>query len=328
MRALEKTRWGILGTGTIAAKFALGLRAADNGELVAVGSRSSQTAEAFAGEHGAARAHATYDELAGDPDVDATYIATPHVLHRENTLACIAGGKAVLCEKPFAMNAREGEEMVAAARSAGTFLCEAMWTRFLPATRRVQALIASGAIGEPRQLDGDFGFRTELDPKGRLFDPALGGGALLDVGIYCVAYARMVFGSAPLEVHSSAHIGETGVDEQSAYLFRYGSGALARMSSATRTETPHRVTISGTEGSIEVPDFWQAQELIVNGERERHPFLGNGYTHEVVAVGEALAAGALECAEVPLEETLEIARTLDELRGQWGLRYPADGAKS
>ena len=118
---------------------------------------------------------------------------------------------------------------VAAARSAGTFLCEAMWTRFLPVTRRVRELLASGAIGEPRQLDGDFGFRTELDPRGRLFDPALGGGALLDVGIYCVAYARMVFGGPPAQVQSSAHIGETGVDEQSAYLFHYDSGALARM---------------------------------------------------------------------------------------------------
>ncbi len=255
---MKRTRWGILGTGTIATKFALGLRAADNAELRAVGSRSEATAEAFAREHGAARAHASYEALARDPEVDAIYIATPHVLHRENTLSCIAGGKAVLCEKPFAMNASEGEEMVAAARSAGTFLCEAMWTRFLPATRRVRELINTGVIGEPRQLECDFGFRTELDPRGRLFDPALGGGALLDVGIYCVAYARMVFGGAPAEVHSSAHIGETGVDEQSAYLFRYDSGALARMSSATRTETAHRATIWGTEGSIEVPDFWQA----------------------------------------------------------------------
>ena len=325
---MKRTRWGILGTGTIATKFALGLRAADNAELRAVGSRSEATAEAFAREHSAARAHASYEALARDPEVDAIYIATPHVLHRENTLSCIAGGKAVLCEKPFAMNASEGEEMVAAARSAGTFLCEAMWTRFLPATRRVQELINTGVIGEPRQLECDFGFRTELDPRGRLFDPALGGGALLDVGIYCVAYARMVFGGAPAEVHSSAHIGETGVDEQSAHLFRYDSGALARMSSATRTETAHRATIWGTEGSIEVPDFWQAQELLVNGERERHPYEGNGYTHEAVAVGEALATGARECAEVPLDETLEIARTLDQLRGQWGLRYPADGVDS
>ncbi len=324
MSAVKRTRWGILGTGSIATKFAVGLRSAGNAELRAVGSRSKGTAEAFAREHGAARAHASYEALAGDPEVDAIYIATPHVFHRENTLACIAGGKAVLCEKPFAMNASEGEEMVAAARSAGTFLCEAMWTRFLPATRRVQELITSGAIGEPRQLECDFGFRTELDPGARLFDPALGGGALLDVGIYCVAYARMVFGGAPEEVHSTAHIGETGVDEQSAYLFRYESGALAHMSSATRTETSHRARISGTEGSIEIPDFWQAQEVVVNGTSERHPYEGNGYTHEAVAVGEALAAGKLECAEIPLGETLEIARTLDQLRAQWGLRYAAD----
>ena len=321
---MKKTRWGILGTGSIATKFALGLVDADNAELLAVGSRSSETAEVFAARHGAAHSHSSYDELAKNPDVDAIYIATPHVLHRENALTCIAEGKAVLCEKPFAMNAREGEEMVAAAQHAGTFLCEAMWTRFLPGTRRVRELIASGAVGEPRQLSCDFGFRTDLDPNGRLFDLSLGGGALLDVGIYCVAYAQMIFGCPPSEVHSSAHLGETGVDEQSAYLFRYESGALACMSSATRTETAHRATISGTKGSIEIPDFWHVQDLTVNGQHEHHPYKGNGYTHEAIAVGEALAAGATQCVEVPLQETLEIARTLDQIRGQWGLRYPAD----
>ena len=281
---MSELRWGILGTGSIAAKFAKGLEAVTEADLVAVGSRAQSTAEAFALQHGARRAHATYEDLANDPEVDAIYIATPHVLHRENTLTCIEGGKAVLCEKPFAMNRREAEEMVAAARDAGTFLCEAMWTRFLPGTRRVRELIASGAIGEPRQLECDFGFRTDFNPEGRLFNPALGGGALLDVGIYCVAYARMVFGSAPKEIQSTAHLGETGVDEQSAYLFRYDSGAFAHMSSATRTKTAQRATISGTEGSIEIPGFWHAQEVIVNGETESHPHLGNGYSHEAVAV--------------------------------------------
>ena len=321
---MSEVRWGILGTGSIAAKFAEGLEAVAGADLVAVGSRAQSTAEAFALKHGARRAHATYEELAQDPEVDAIYIATPHVLHRENTLACIEGKKAVLCEKPFAMNRREAEEMVAAARSAGTFLCEAMWTRFLPGTRRVRELISSGAIGEPRQLECDFGFRTDFDPAGRLFDPALGGGALLDVGIYCVAYARMVFGSAPAEIQSTAHLGETGVDEQSAYLFSYDSGAFARMSSATRTQTAQRATISGTEGSIEIPGFWHAQELIVNGEVEPHPHIGNGYSHEAIAVGEALAKGLTECEEVSLDETLELANTLDEIRAQWGLSYPAD----
>ena len=197
---MRELRWGILGTGNIANKFANGLRAVPGAELAAVGSRSAATAEAFAKEHGARRAHATYEALAHDPEADAIYIATPHVLHHENTLACIAGAKAVLCEKPFAMNAREAEEMVAAARAAGTFLCEAMWTRFLPGTRRVRELLTSGAIGEPRQLECDFGFRTDFRPEGRLFNPDLGGGALLDVGVYCVAYARMVFGSAPEEI--------------------------------------------------------------------------------------------------------------------------------
>ena len=175
---MSKIRWGILGTGRIAGVFAEGLRSAADAELVAVGSRTAAAAEQFAGRVGAARAHASYADLASDPDVDAIYVATPHPFHKENSLLCIEAGKAVLCEKPFALNAGEAEQMVTAARARGVFLMEAMWTRFLPHIARLRELLAAGAIGEPRMLKADFCFRTDFNPRGRLFDPALGGGGL------------------------------------------------------------------------------------------------------------------------------------------------------
>ncbi|MFN8568711.1 MAG: Gfo/Idh/MocA family oxidoreductase [Kouleothrix sp.] len=186
-------RWGILGTGSIAGQFARGLAALDDAKLVAVGSRTAAAAAGFAQRVGAERAHGSYAELAHDPQVDAIYIATPHPLHHANTLLCLGAGKAVLCEKPFAINAGEAAAMIDAARARGLFLMEAMWTRFLPHMLRLRELLAAGVIGELRMLQADFGFRTEFNPHSRLFDPALGGGALLDVGIYPVSLASMLW---------------------------------------------------------------------------------------------------------------------------------------
>ena len=214
---MEKIRWGILSTGNIARQFAHGLAALDDAELVAVGSRSAASADQFGNEFNVANRHASYEALANDPAVDAIYVATPHTLHAANTLLCLRAGKAVLCEKPFAINAAETAAMIAEARTRGLFLMEAMWTRFLPHMVRIRALIHAGAIGDVRMLNSTFGFRTEFDPKGRLFDPALGGGALLDVGIYPVSFASMVFGT-PTFITSHATIGATGVDEQVAMI--------------------------------------------------------------------------------------------------------------
>jgi predicted dehydrogenase len=326
---MGKTRWGILGTGNIASQFARGLAALDDAELVAVGSRADASAQAFGERFGARRRHASYEALASDPELDAIYIATPHPLHKDNTLLCLQAGKAVLCEKPFALNATEAQAMIATARKRGIFLMEAMWTRFLPHIVKLRELLAAGAIGEVRMLQADFGFRTEFNPQSRLFDPALGGGALLDVGVYPVSLAAMVFG-APAQVTSLAHLGATGVDEQSAIIFRYAQGQLAILSSAIRTSSPHEALLLGTTGMIRLHSSWwkpSAMTLSANGRPDELievPTVGNGYNYEAAEVGRCLREGRLASDVMPLDETLSILRTLDELRAQWGLRYPSE----
>lgn len=326
---MHPIRWGILGTGSIAAQFARGLAELNDARLVAVGSRTADAAAAFAQTFGVARSHASYAALANDPDVDVIYIATPHSLHKENTLLCLEAGKAVLCEKPFAINAQEAAEMIIAARSRGLFLMEAMWTRFLPHMARLRELIAAGTIGELRMLQADFGFRASFDPQSRLFDPALGGGALLDVGIYPVSLASMLFG-APTRIASMASLGETSVDEQSAMLFGYADGQLAILSQATRTSTPHEALLLGTSGRIRVhSSWWRATTMTLSvvskpDELIEVPAPGNGYNYEAAEVGRCLRAGLTESPTMSLDETLAIMRTLDAVRAQWGLRYPGE----
>jgi predicted dehydrogenase len=323
-------RWGILSTGAIAHKFAEGLRALDDAELAAVGSRRAETAEAFAQEFDVPRSHSSYADLAADPGVDVIYVATPHVFHRENTLLCLRAGKAVLCEKPFTINAREAEEVIAAARADRRFLMEAMWTRFLPAIVKVRELLAEGAIGQARMLRADFCFRTGWNPQGRLLNPALGGGALLDVGVYTVSLASMVFGPEPTHIVSHAHIGETGVDEQSAMVLGYAGGQLAVLACAVRTATPHVAQIVGTEGRIYIHHpFWHPSRITLeregaDPEEMELPYPGNGYTCEAAEVGRRLRQGELESPTIPLDETLAVLRILDRIRAQWGLRYPSE----
>lgn len=323
-------RWGILGLGSIARTFATGLKAVPGAQLVAVGSRDAAKAQAFAKDFAAARAHASYEALCADPGVDAIYVATPHPNHRDNALAVIAGGKALLCEKPFTVNAEELGEIVAAARKAKRFAMEAMWTRFLPVHAKVREWLAAGAIGEPRMVTADFGFRAGWDPKSRLLDPQLAGGGLLDVGVYTIALANMALagpGGSAQKVAGFAHIGESGVDEQAAMVLGYAGGRLASLSCAVRTNTPQDARIDGTEGSIRIPGFWHATRAELHGkggarETFEMPNQGNGYEHEAIEVGRCLAAGLTESPVIPLDESLAIMRTMDELRRQWGLRYP------
>jgi len=326
----EPIRWGILGTGNIAGSFATGLQSVEDAQLVAVGSRTKGTADVFGDRFNIARRHASYDALAGDKEVDAIYVATPHSYHKENSILCLEAGKAVLCEKPFAINIGEAEKIVACARERGIFLMEAMWTRFLPALVQVRQWLSDGAIGEVRMLAADFGFRANVNPDGRLFNPSLGGGGLLDVGIYPVSLASLVFAEQPSRISGLADIGDTGVDEQGAMVLGYDSGQIAILYCAVRTNTPMEATIMGTEGSIRIESpFWKAASatLSVNGKdlvRTELPFEGNGYNYEAADVGRCLRAGLLENETMPLEETLGIMRTLDSIRAHWGLRYPAD----
>jgi len=321
-----RIRWGILGPGRIATRFATDLRNFPEAELVAVGSRSIDRSAEFANQFGAKRTYGTYAELAADPDVDAVYVATPHPFHREHTMLCLDHGKAVLCEKPLSINERQVREMADYARGKKRFLMEAMWTRFLPVTRQVKQWLDEKAIGDVRMLIGDFGFSTAWNPTGRWLNPDLAGGAILDVGVYTVAYASMVFGKPPATVQANAHIGESRVDEQTAMLLAYPDGALALLSCAVRTETPQQMNIQGTKGSIHVPGFWHATSATLT--RPGHdPVQASGsasYHYEAAEVMSCLEAGRTESPHLPLEESIAIARTLEQARIAIGLRYPIE----
>ena len=325
---MAMTRWGILGTGSIAHKFAGGLLSARNGELVAVGSRTQESADAFGEEFAIPRRHGSYEALAADSDVDAVYISSPHPMHKANSLLCLRGGKAVLCEKPFAVNQRDAREVAEFARANGLFCMEAMWTRFLPALVRMREILAEGTIGDVRMVLADFSFRCGWNPEGRLLNPQLAGGGLLDVGVYCVSLASMVLGE-PSQVTSLAHLGETGVDEHSGVLFGYEGGELAVLVSGVRTMTPMEATICGTEGRIRLHHPWWKCDrltLTVGGSDETLdlPFEGNGYNYEAEEVGRCLAAGKTESDVMPLDETLRVVGLMDKIRDLWGLKYPME----
>jgi predicted dehydrogenase len=322
-------RWGILGTGRIAGVFAEGLRELPDARLVAVGSRAQDTANAFGERYSVPRRHVTYEALAADPEVDIVYVASPHSSHAEDSILCLRHGKAVVCEKPFTINASEAQQVIDVARAEGRFLMEAMWTRFLPAMARVRELLAQGAIGAVQLVTSDFGFRTSVNPKSRLFDLALGGGGLLDVGVYPVSLASMVFGGEPDKIASMAHLGETGVDEQAAAILGYGPLRMGIIWTAVRTSTPMETTIMGSEGSIRIhsPSWRPTRLTITRGEQAEEiefPFPGNGYQFEAAEAQRCLRAGLLESEVMPLAESVRVMRTLDRIRAQWGLRYPME----
>lgn len=323
------TRWGILGPGRIARKFANGLDFVDGAELVAVGSRSSDRAKAFGAEYDVPHCHGSYEALAADPDVDAVYIATPHPPHMDNALLCIEHGKAVLCEKPFTVNAAQTRRVIEAARAAGVFCMEAMWSRFAPPFTKLRELIAAGTLGEVRMLHAHFGYRTAWNPDDRLLNPDLAGGGLLDVGVYPVSLASMLFGR-PTEIAGYAHLGETGVDEQAGMVLKYDGDRLAVLSCAVRTNTPRTATVCGTEAMATFENVWWGDRgLTLHRERREPehlplPRVGNGYNYEAEEVARCLAAGKLESDVIPLDETLAVMETMDELRRQWGLTYPCE----
>lgn len=322
------TKWGIMGTGTIAQKFTRDLAFVDHAKAVAVGSRSYESALQFAKTHRIAQAYGSYEELVHDPDIDAIYVATPHPFHKQNVLLSLEAGKAVLCEKPMTVNASELKEMMAFAHSRKLFLMEAMWTRFLPAIVKVREWIHEGKIGDVRQVEADFGFCVPYDPQGRLFDPALGGGALLDAGIYPVSFASMILGPHPTKVLSTAHMGDTGVDDEFSAILEYESGQTATLHGAVRLNLQNGAYVFGTKGFIHIPDhFFSAnQATLYVDEVATETFLDEresmGYNFEAQEVGRCLEKGVTESAVMSLQESLGIMQLLDQIRGQWGLRYP------
>ncbi|QMV43778.1 Gfo/Idh/MocA family protein [Cohnella cholangitidis] len=325
--SIPTIRWGIAGPGGISKQFAKDLAYAEGAELVAVAGRSLDKAESFAKDFRAARAYGSFDRLAADPEVDIVYVGTLHPAHHDNVLTFLRAGKAVLCEKPFTMNASEAEEIIRYAKENRIFLMEAMWTRYLPPIRQVRQWLAEGVIGDVRMVKADFGFDLGWQPESRLLDPKLGGGALLDVGIYPVSFASMIYGARPRKIMSSARIGTTGVDEQFSILMEYEEGQIAALNGAVQLEMVNDAYIIGTKGHIHIPMFLAARSasLHVRGQdpiRFEDDRQASGYAFEAEEAMACLRAGRTESPVMPLGETLEIMSTLDRIRQQWNLRYP------
>jgi predicted dehydrogenase len=319
-------RWGVLATGGIARSFVSDVSAMSDAEIVAVGSRSQEAADRFATAHGIPRAYGTWSDLAADTDVDVVYVATPHSAHREASLTCLRGGRAVLCEKPFTLDLVDAEEVVGAARSANLFLMEAMWMRCFPGIQRLVGLIADGAIGEVVDVRADFGLSGEFDATHRLRARELGGGALLDLGVYPVTFAQLVLG-VPDDIRAYARLTPEGVDETTGLVFGYASGAIATLTCSLRADTPRTAAVTGTRGRIELPrNFYRPTGFTLvrdGGEPEwiDTPFGGLGYHFEAAEVHRCLRDGLTESPVVPHAETLAVMATLDAVREQIGVDY-------
>lgn len=320
--------WGILGAGNIARALVEGIRQAD-GRVAAVGSRDGARAAGFAERFEIPASYGSYEDLLADEGIDAVYVATTNELHHRNTLDAVAAGKAVLCEKPFALNAQQAEEMVAAARSAGVFVMEAMWMRFIPATVALLEMVERGDLGEIRAVAADFSFRANAGPKHRLVDPALGGGALLDLGVYPISLAMLLLGG-PTAISAQASIGASGVDEQVAASMVFPDGAVGSVYASFLAESPVEAHVVGTEGRVWMRSrFHNSERLDVVAQDgsvtiHEHPKNGNGYRFEVAEVHRALRAGETESPMRTLADSLAVMRVLDGVRDQIGVRYPGE----
>lgn len=326
---MKNYRWGIVGPGKIAAKFAVALPLAGRASLDAVASREENRAKEFAGKFGAVRYYTRYEELAADPDIDAVYIATPHGFHAEHAILFLQHGKAVLCEKPMALSGRQVQQMTKAARDNKAFLMEAMWTRFLPVMHKVMELIRNGQLGTVKQVRGDFGFFASFNPDGRLFDLRLGGGSLLDIGIYPLFLCLLLLGE-PDSVHAAGHLSPTGSDETCQAILSYRDGRSALISSTVACQTSLTAEIAGTEGMIQMPTPWYKNDkftLVRPGEEPQlisvEPMV-NGFEYQIREVTQCLDNGLLESPLHSHADSLRLSRTMDAIRGQMGVKYPGE----
>lgn len=328
----SKVRWGILGCGRIARKFAADLRLVADAELTAIASRNQETLELFAKDFPCRHVHNSYEGLVTNKEVDIIYVATPHSHHHEHTMLCINNNKAVLCEKAFAINSRQAIEMVKTAREKKVFLMEALWTKFLPHYKKLQELLQQNKLGDIKSVLVNFGFNTAGNPAQRLFDPLLGGGTLLDIGIYNVFITMSVLGK-PDFIEATMTSAPTGVDEQIAVLFKYNNGAIAQLFSSFITNLPTQAEINGRAGCITLTSrFYEPSAIIqlskkVPYEREIIAVAkeaGFGYQYEARHVNECLKNGLIESPVMTHADTLLQMEILDRIRMEAGIQYPAD----
>jgi predicted dehydrogenase len=311
-------RWGIIGTGGIARTFARDLNFIDDGEVVAVASRTSSSAEAFGEEFGLSRRYDSYEALVNDDGVDVVYVATPHPMHFANAALALEHGKPVLVEKAFTMNGAEARDLVALARSKDLFMMEAMWTRHLPHIAALRELVRTGALGDLVTVEADHGQWFPRSPEHRLFAPELGGGALLDLGVYPVSFASMLLGP-PNRVTALVDPAFTGVDGQASMLFGYASGAQAVLTCTSGARTATRACVAGTKARVEIDgDFYAPTSFTLvsrEGQRERFEFKseGRGLYYQAIEVARCLREGRSESPLMPLDESVAIMETMDRV---------------
>lgn len=327
---MRQIRWGIIGCGNIANLFVKGLTKVNSGLLCAVASNTPNKAKSFAAQYNVDKYYSNYDDLVNDKDIDAIYIATPHNFHYENTKLCIAHNKHVLCEKPLTINAKQAKELITYAQSKDLFLMEAVWTRFLPAINKLKTLINDGVIGDVHTLKASFNITGNFNSTHRLMNKDLAGGALLDLGIYPITLAHIIFGTQPQHIKSSAIIGETGVDESSFYLFEYDGGQRALLSSSMKDSSPTEAIVSGSTGYISIPDFLGAREIHIHLPGQNKQIINfprledDNFVFEIEHVNECISTNLTESPVIPLSNSLAILETMDTLRKQWGLIYNED----
>ncbi|PQJ34754.1 oxidoreductase [Salinibacter sp. 10B] len=322
-------RWGILGTGNIANLVASDLQLLPDAEIAAVGSRAQERADAFGDEFAIPQRFDSYEALVTKADVDVVHVASPHPYHVGHATLALEAGCAVLCEKPLALNADGAARLIATAREQDEFLMEGMWTRFLPVMDDVRRVVAD-ELGTVQVLRADIGFHQPFDPEHRVFNPALGGGALLDLGVYPIALAFELFGP-PDDVTSSVVLGDTGVDEQCAVVFQYDDGMQAVWQASVRADAGRTCAIAGPGGRLQGRRAWWKGAPFdltrADGSTETfaRPFEGNGYQFEAAHVMRCLRKGKTESPVMPLDESHALLQTADALRQEWGVTYPGEG---
>ena len=329
----RKYNWGILAPGSIARKFASDLKLLPQANLYAIGSRSIDRAKKFAEEFGAQKYYGSYEELASDPDVDIIYIASPHVRHYPDSMLCLKNGKSVLCEKPVAMNASQFRIMRDTAKEKGVFFMEALWTRFIPSFVKCLELISEGAIGDVRLIDSDFSFNAPYDVKGRLFNPMLGGGSLVDIGLYPVFLALEIAGK-PEKIQAMATFDKTGVDNKCSILFTHDNDVLSVLFSSIISNSRTETIIHGSKGQIRLNREWHIPTSLDlmpdNGKAQHYSFKepGFGYQYEAEEVMNCIGKGKTQSELFSWDKSTELITTLDKIRSIAGIKYPDELEKT
>ncbi|MDD6614954.1 MAG: Gfo/Idh/MocA family oxidoreductase [Lachnospiraceae bacterium] len=331
-----KIRWGLLGAGRILDRWMKGARQVEDMEIVAVASRTEETAGRVAEKFGVPEA-ISYESLLSREDIEAVYVPVPHVGHKDLAIRAMKAGKHVLVEKPATVTSEDFDELTACAREHHVFLMEAVWTRFFPLAEVLHSCLDEGVIGQVRLMQSSFSFRSEPEQVPRLFDPNLAGGALLDTGVYNLHFADMIFGKEPVRMTGLASMDTDSlhlqVDEQGSYIAQYDQGELAVMTSAVRTDMPDTAFLYGTKGSIEIPTFWKPSRMhVIAGDRDEwierpvsQKIAGvedEGYQYEIRHVQECIRKGLTESPVMTWEKSRSVLALCDRLRGDWGLKYP------